>query len=575
MRAARAGLVSVGLLLACAQEVKVPRRSGSTTGGESNPVCRAEARGGSGSGVQRPVFLRNVPSPTGWFASPLVADLDRNGKREIVAATYRLDVLDAAGKLLDSAAGNGKRIYAPHIVTDLEGDGIPDVVVAQGHQVFAYEWTGGRLHLKAGWPADTTTAGESPEVRGLAAADLDGDGRLEVVATTTQTRPTSAGGAQVFVFAANGRLYQPPATPYPAWPRYNARTGAGGDASRNGAAQDGYGCYGLNVGIGNLDDDPAQEIVVTFDDHQIQVFKADGEAVNASPWFGNPASAASGKPMAWGQFIRWADPAVEEAHDHLRTGAWPSPATSEWLQWTASPPNVVDLDGDGHNEVVGVPNVEKHEPYETQAYAVMVLQGAQGGGARSAMRLPGWETLPRGERPVAVAGWYPPTGVPAATTVDIQGDARPEIVVSLNDGHVHAFDAGGARLWKYDYTHGKPIMFASEVVVADLDGDGSPELVFTTYGDPGVQDSGHLVVLAANGALLHDVPLPNPGRNGNGNGAPAAPTIADVDGDGQLEILVQTFDHGLDIFTVPGSGVSCVLWPTARGGPLRTGAPSR
>ena len=42
--------------------------------------------------------------------------------------------------------------------------------------------------LKPGWPADTTSAGESPEVRGLAAADLDGDGLIEVVATTTQTQ---------------------------------------------------------------------------------------------------------------------------------------------------------------------------------------------------------------------------------------------------------------------------------------------------------------------------------------------------------------------------------------------------
>ena len=49
---------------------------------------------------------------------------------------------------------------------------------------------------------------------------------------------------------------------------------------------------------------------------------------------------------------------------------------------------------------------------------------------------------------------------------------------------------------------------------------------------------------------------------------------ADLDGDGQLEILVQTFDHGRDIFTVPGSGCDCLLWTTARGGPLRMGQPS-
>ena len=196
--------------------------------------------------------------------------------------------------------------------------------------------------------------------------------------------------------------------------------------------------------------------------------------MNASPWFTNPATAYLGNPMAWGQFVRWADPVVEEDLYHLHTGAWPSPSSEEWLQWTASPPNVVDLDGDGHAEVLGVPNVELHIPYVTQAYALMALTGAQGDGSLSAMRLPAFETLPRGGAPITVNGDYPPTGIPAAATVNIQGDARPEIVVSLNDGFMYAFDATGARLWRYDYTHGKAI-FASEPAVADLNQDGSPE----------------------------------------------------------------------------------------------------
>jgi hypothetical protein len=221
--------------------------------------------------------------------------------------------------------------------------------------------------------------------------------------------------------------------------------------------------------------------------------------------------------------------------------------------------------------VIAVPNVERYVPYVTQAYAVMVLEGAHGDASRSARRKAGWEVLPRGDAPIEVDGWYPPYGVPAPVVVDIAGDPDPEIIVSLDDGYLYAYSAGGERLWRTGYRHSKPIMFGSEPTVADLNRDGSPEIVLATYGDPDVLDSGHLMIFAAGGTLLHDVALPDPGFNGNGNGAPAAPTVGDLDGDGQLEILVQTFDHGLDVFTVPGSGTECVLWPTARGGPLRMG----
>jgi len=549
---------------------------GNATGGVRNVVCNA---GQSAGEVQEPVFLMNLDGQTSWYASPVVADLDGDGNNELIAAYYSIFVFDRQGRLLNRVDHNGGRVYAPHVVVDLEGDGVPEVVFGAGNLVYAYEWSNGALVLKAGsWPADTTTAGESPEVRGLAAADLDGDGRIEVVATTTQTQDTADGGAQVFVFASDGRPFQPAGLSYPAWPRYNNRSGIGdgGDADRNEMGHSGFGCYGLNVGIGNIDDDPELEVIVTYDNHHIQAFDPNGVALNASAWFTNRDSNYSGERMTWGQFIRWADPQVEENHYHLHTGAWPNPGTGqEWLQWTASPPNIVDLDGDGLNEVIGVPNVEVNIPYETQAYAIMALEGAHGGGSRSAMRKPGWETLPRGGSPISVSGWYPPNGVPAAATVDIQGDSAPEIVASLNDGFMRAFTAQGAEQWRWNYTHGKAVMYASEATVADLNQDGSPEILFTTYGAPDVLDSGYLVILGADGSLLHDIPLPNPGgRNGNGNGAPAAPAVGDLDGDGQLEIFVQTFEHGMDVFTVPGSAANCMPWPTGRGGPLRMGQPN-
>jgi len=532
-------------------------------------ICPA----GSPTGpVQVPVFVTNLAGQTSWFASPVVSDLDGNGTNELVAAYYDVYVFGSDGSLLHRAQEGDGRVYAPHVVADLDGDGTTEVVAGRGHQVWAWEWNGSALTVKNGWPTDTTTGGNSPEIRGMASGDLDGDGTIEIVVTTTQTVPTSSGGAQVFVFDANGNTYQPAGGHSPAWPRYNALPGPGNDADRNGPGHSGFGCYGLNAAVGDIDDDDELEVIATYDNHHIQVFDHDGVAIDTSDYYTNRSSPWVGNRLTWGQFIRWADPSVEHDHYHLHTGTWPHPDWTAWLQWTASPPAVADLDLDGRSEVIGVPNVEMHVPYVTQAYAVMVLEGAHGDGSRSARRKTGWETLPRGDAPIDVDGWYPPSGVPATTIVNITGDARPEIVVSLNDGYVYAFDSTGQRLWRTNTRHGLSISFNSETTVADLNQDGSPELLLATFGDPDVHSSGHLMILSADtGAVLRDIPLPNPGHNGNGNGAPAAPAVGDLDGDGQLEVFVQTFDHGLDVFTIPGSATNCVMWATARGGPLRSG----
>ena len=60
----------------------------------------------------------------------------------------------------------------------------------------------------------------------------------------------------------------------------------------------------------------------------------------------------------------------------------------------------------------------------------MVLDGAHGDGSRSARRHAGFVNPPLTRKP-AVRGagdWYPPSGIPAPTVVDIAGDGRPEII---------------------------------------------------------------------------------------------------------------------------------------------------
>jgi hypothetical protein len=54
------------------------------------------------------------------------------------------------------------------------------------------------------------------------------------------------------------------------------------------------------------------------------------------------------------------------------------------------------------------------------------------------------------------------------------------------------------------------------------------------------------------------------------------PTVADVDGDGVLEIVVSLKD-GVDrerqvlVYTVPGSATNCLIWATGRRNLRRTG----
>lgn len=528
--------------------------------------------------VQLPTLIKQIKwTGTGWFASPVVHDLG-SGSKKIIGTFYDIIVWDGDGNELDraphgSAFPHGGRIYAPAVVADLDNDGVYEIVAGSGDVVVAYEWRNDQLLVKQGWPASVCSAGQCPEVRGLAAGDLDNDGSIEIVATTTQTLDA---GAQVFVFSSDGSLYQPAGLGFSAWPRYNTATGPGNDADANGQGNDGYGCYGLNVGIGNLDDDGQQEIVVTFDNHQINVFNHTGVSMLAAPYFSNRSPGYLGNRLNWGQFIRWFDPEIEENHYHLHTGDWPHPRNEKWMQWTASPPSVADINGDGKNEVIAVANVEMDEPYDTKHHSIMVLQGSYGSGAESARRLPGWENLPSSATPQTRVDltYYPPRSPPAPTIVDINSSPGPEILYAAHDGYIYCTSSGGRQLWRRDIRHGRSLMYASEIAVADLNNDGAAELILTTYGPPDSVSPaahGYLMVLNYDGQVLHDVQLPEQGTNGNGKGAPAAPTVMDVNGDGSLEILVQTFGAGLFMYTVPGSRENLQLWPTARGNFLRDG----
>ncbi len=412
-RSAAAAVLLAGLSLTLA----------GATHAKTNASGSCAAAGGTSS-VRRPQFVRNIPTgETGWFASPSLVDLNGDGKLEIVAPFYSTFVFDAKGHLLGKGTATKGRVYAPGVVADLDGDKIPDIVVGGNEgTVAAYDFVGaascassaaGRRRRAAAASARRFAAWQRPTSTATAAS------------RSSSRRPTRhRPGRRCSSSSANGTLWHPKGAPATSWPRYNRLTGAGNDAAFNGVGNHGYGAYGENVAIGNLDDDPQLEIVVTFDNHQINVFNDDGTSVLAAPWFTNRESGYAGRRLGWGQFIRWLDPTVENDQYHL-----PRRAVARRAQDALA---AVDRVAAGR----GRPRRRRQErgdrPPQRRArravrHAGVRVHGARrrrsNGGVRSAMRHVGFVRPPLSAKPVfrPDGDWYPPSGIPAPTVVEHLG----------------------------------------------------------------------------------------------------------------------------------------------------------
>jgi hypothetical protein len=166
---------------------------------------------------------------------------------------------------------------------------------------------------------------------------------------------------------------------------------------------------------------------------------------------------------------------------------------------------------------------------------------------------------------------------PNPVVADLDGDGKQEILYPSYDGKLHAFwlDKTEHGSWPYSVYNpaDKIIRFASEPVVADLDNDGKAEVIFTSWTQKGSKKYGKLHILNYQGQKIYEIDLPKPlSSTDTWNGGLAAPTLADIDGDGNLEGIINTAHSGVVVYKLPFTSHARILWGTGRGSFTRSGA---
>jgi uncharacterized repeat protein (TIGR01451 family) len=486
---------------------------------------------------------------TGWYSSPAVADLDRDGAMEVIGSPYTIFVLDGTDGTVkwhiasghdrsEPNASNVGRTWASIVIADVDQDGNPEIVTAHsGGYISAYDRFG---YFKPGWPQHPI----NEEFRSLAVADLDGDGQMEIVAGRAKLDSQN-----LWVFDSDGGLHT-------GWPQLNSEEGSAA------------GIYNDNIAIGDLIPGGDLEITAPSDTITIAAYNPDGSQIPTNPVYHDHP----GHDM-----LSWSDvPAYVQLEYEIQGWGPCYEQSTARANFADGPANIVDVDGDGVNEVVAIGNVHDcHTSPYTDLYFTPFIFNADR--SRFIANPFDW-SMPPVETGAPIQENYNviETAEPNPVTVDLDGDGQVEILYASYDGKMHAFWLDKAEHGNWPYAVYQPAdpyySFASEPAVADLNGDGTPEVLFASWTQKGSHATGNLYIVDNLGNPLQIVHLPMSFGSPDWNGSLAAPTLADIDQDGEMEVVLNTAHSGLVAYDLPGTKNAQIYWGTGRGNYQRTGS---
>lgn len=420
--------------------------------------------------------------------------------------------------------------FSTPAIADITGDGRPEMIIASLDGVLeAYSLPDRSLR----W---SISVGKSAIESSPVIVDLTGDGRADVVVGTMDGRVLIVDGPTGSIVRTFKQL-EPLHCPV-------------GTACR----PDGFFATPAVV---DIDGDGVLDIIAPSWDHTVYAWSSTGALLwrryledtlwsspvvadidgNGTPeiilggdiWAGNPLNAPEGG-LIW---ILNRDGSTYRGYPKFVPGqtVWSSPA-------------VADINRDGNLDVVVGTGTHFPDPGGRWVDAFT---------ARTGVSLPGW--------PVPVEGRV----MTSPAVGDLDGDPELEVAVGSEGGYLYAFKASGKLLWK-SCASGAPSGCTTAysthggVAIADVDDDGSQEVVSAFDKDLRIYDGRSGAIEAAHGL-----------SSGMALTPASSPAIAEVDG--RTVIAQASFFEGatrVDLFTT-GRRLCRADWPTFQKDPLRTG----